>query len=109
MLSRSRLRTVASAVAALTRADEFLVVEAHQEIAGDDLVVERNQHLGDPARHLRAIAHLAADRLDAARRRGCPAALGAGAFGLAERVDLTPSAVGLGASTAGLALKVFGT
>ena len=55
---------------------EVLVVEAHQEIAGDDLVVEANQHLGDAARHLRADPHLAADRLHAARGRGRPAALG---------------------------------
>ena len=50
-----------------TRADQLLVVEAHQQIAGDDLVVERDQHLGDAARRLRADAHLAAGRLDAAR------------------------------------------
>ena len=59
-----------------TRADQLLVVEPHQQIAGRDLVVERHQHLGDAARHLRADADLAAGRLDAAGRRGGPCRLG---------------------------------
>ena len=75
---------------------ELLVVEARQEIAGGNLVVEGNQHLRDAARQLRADPHLAADRLHAASGRCRPAALGR-RFRLGRAVGLDAVAGGLDA------------
>jgi hypothetical protein len=99
------LRTVASASAA--DAASVLVVEAHQRIAGDHLIVEGNEHLGDAARYLRAHPHLA-DRLNARSGRGCPAALACHLrLGRAFRPDGVDR--GLGALHRRLGANVCGT
>ena len=65
--------------------DQILVGEPHHEVAGRDLVVDADQHLGDAARRLRGDADLAAQRLDAAGRRRRPCRLGCAARPSASR------------------------